>query len=311
MTLAVARRVGKSVTLAADWRLRPPKGFEHRVPRDQDGALKVVILHPHLAVAYAGGHISALDALRAFADLGPLQDVDDIVPDMVEHLQDVSGRATDDRADFLLGLAGESPRIARIRDGEVLWPTDGAQIGDSEAVEAFLAAEHVDPVRDRLFGEGFEPEARDELKARYAKTVVSRIIETGVGGPTIGGPVVEASIRDGRFRYGGVIGKMSTQPQIIVGDPEKVPEAERKNAEMRRIDGGSVDWEICAPKQAGVGALGLYFTQPRLGIFAYPMRHDELVTYSKVQRQEFATRVAAEYQIELDVLGADRSDSVD
>ncbi len=63
MTLAVGRVVGRHVRLVADWHLTHHSGSP---PHYEHGSLKVVIMHPHVAVAYAGNVHAALSALRDF-----------------------------------------------------------------------------------------------------------------------------------------------------------------------------------------------------------------------------------------------------
>ena len=103
---------------------------------------------------------------------------------------------------------------------------------------------------------------------------------------------------DGNFRYNRKVTATSTQPQEIVGDPFLRAQAERRNEELRRIDGGSVRLDVIPAAEPGVGALALHFPERGVGLFAFPMRVGaDLVTYADVDAQALADQIAQDYGV--------------
>ena len=86
MTLVAARRVGGAIAIAADWRLT----YEHKRPSYQNGALKVIIVHPNVACAYAGTVSDALSAIRANGEIDRSLAPEDFLPDFVARLLEAS-----------------------------------------------------------------------------------------------------------------------------------------------------------------------------------------------------------------------------
>lgn len=296
MTLAVGRTIGRHISLAADWHVTHAWGG---APGYQRGTLKVLIMHPHVAVAYAGNVYAALRALRDFDEIDRSASAVDFLPELLARLRLASDK---DGCDCLVGRAGEAPELVRLRDGERLPLATGGQIGNRDAIEAFLA---VYKDNESLFDSAWEHgemDLSDSLQAQRSYQALSDVIGRGLGGPTVGLLAVEARTDDeGQFRYGRCIRVFSTQPQEIVGDPYLRAEAERRNEELMRIDGGSVELHVVPPKDAGVGALAVHFPQHAVGLFAYPIRlGEDLVTYTGVDADAVAERIAAEHGVALD-----------
>ncbi|NYI78431.1 hypothetical protein [Nocardioides panzhihuensis] len=116
--------------------------------------------------------------------------------------------------------------------------------------------------------------------------------------PTIGGHTVLATNWPDGFRYSQTQTVSLTQQQIVGGDEA----AERRNEQLRGIDGGSLRLNVRPAKLPGLGAVALHFPQHRPGLFVYPMRIDsEVVSYGNADPRQLAERVLADFGVVLDV----------
>jgi hypothetical protein len=104
----------------------------HLVPTYESAALKAVIVHRQLCIAYAGTPVeAAVDAIRRISALGP----DVRIEEIGEHLL-ATHRQRGGAVDFLI-VALEPNALGRVSDGRVTWDLETAWIGDAEVFEAF------------------------------------------------------------------------------------------------------------------------------------------------------------------------------
>lgn len=134
MTLVVAHRISYGVWLAADMRVTNPAAARP-VSSYSTAVLKLLILHPKLCVAFAGGPVeAALDAIRAL-DVGPESNIGAM--QVGERLLEAHLHL-DQSADFI--VAGVSPTaLLVIKDGTLTCDPSSAWIGDPDAFAEFQA----------------------------------------------------------------------------------------------------------------------------------------------------------------------------
>jgi hypothetical protein len=68
---------------------------------------------------------------------------------------------------------------------------------------------------------------------------------------------------------------------------------------------GGYGYSLLTPRKSGIGAVGIYFPNGRLGALFYPVKSDnsqpdEAVPYYNVSYDEFIARVRQDYGIEID-----------
>jgi hypothetical protein len=68
-------------------------------------------------------------------------------------------------------------------------------------------------------------------------------------------------------------------------------------------EGGGFSYAILTPDQPGVGAIGIYFDQARLGVLYAPLLFDEPERYANVSRDAFVELVRLRRGISLSGIG--------
>ena len=70
---------------------------------------------------------------------------------------------------------------------------------------------------------------------------------------------------------------------------------------------GDFSFTILTPQESGVGAIGIYFVEGRLGLLYYPMKSDEAQPFSNVSVAGFKDAVRRKHGFSLDgfVIGAE------
>lgn len=58
---------------------------------------------------------------------------------------------------------------------------------------------------------------------------------------------------------------------------------------------GGYSWVVLAPRESGVGAIGIYFQQGRLGCLAFPRCSDTLIRFPDIELSDFIGDVRRRY----------------
>jgi hypothetical protein len=275
VSLVVAQRYLNGIRLVSDTRVTDELRDSPRVRARTElleGALKVVALHPALCVAYAGSMEVAHDALRRL----PVHRTTDFSLRTVHEILSSSSR---DGADFIVASLVPEPTLATILDGSVDERWERAYVGDPLGFNLFQEALSVSGgPRDSAGGVGALTQAMDD------------VIKAGKV-PTVGGLTIEVRTEKAGFRYSGR-GEISTGP-IELG-PGSVERPDDHTAAT-----GAYFETYLYPEEAGVGALGVYFYQPRLGALFYPARAARSILYRDVSHPEFKSAVLHDHGFQL------------
>jgi hypothetical protein len=284
-------------------------------------ALKVVLVRPTLWVAFAGDVEDALIAIRHVADAQ--LDVLETESYLREaHERSRSIRATDE-AEFVVASLRPS-RLTVIKRGRADVSGNG-WLGDHAAFEEYQR--HYNADRVVLAYAMFEglPDAAEragdvEIAPRMSDgmhAVVDgpwqeiddrgrrvRVLPRPRGGshPTVGEAIVEAVPRnpDNLFGYSTYV--RAEAPPFTEPLPARhgVSPADFGSAER-----GSFSLSMLVPAERGVGAVGLYFSEGRLGALYAPLTLDEPELYRDVTRSSFVEQVHLHRDITLEGLGSD------
>jgi hypothetical protein len=312
MTLIVARRSATSVRLCGDSKITDLNAIRGGY---LSGALKVVVLDDDLCVAFAGGIEDALSTIRRLdarrrATLG-----ESLPPEDAEEILRAAAASSDGRVEFL--LATRRPlRLLRIRSSGVE-ESDYLWVGDKDAFEAYqhhlhqpselavrlaaptdeLGEQHAEMAKQSRAAEpehfkrlGLSGDAIDDfLGWREIMTAMQDVIAD----PTIA-TVAEiwiGAIGDDRgFRY--LFRVQETGGTPLPGDerPIKFPSSAAE---------GGFGYALLVPNP-GVGAVGIYFMQGRLGALFHPLAADRAIPYPNIEQEDFRASVRHDYGLILE-----------
>jgi hypothetical protein len=279
------------VRLAADMRITDPND---RGPRGFLGAaLKVILLSPTLCIGYAGNHGAALGAIRQVAS-------EELGADEARSLLLDAHLRSDPKADFLIASLRPSALIVvkedRAKDVAASW------IGDQEAFAEYQRFYHQQPFRPPDdFYDSAERAGDIEIAARMgngmeavvhgASLVIDGETQTlnrpeGGSHKTVGEAIVNVVLRaeDDLFKY-SIFGRFTAS----LYDSEVL---------------GAFSYSALASAQPGVGVIGLYFDQARLGVLYAPLLFDDPERYSSISREAFIERVHHVHGVSLQGLGS-------
>lgn len=262
MTLVVGSSDENGPRLWADSRLSGPSV----TPSYLAGALKPIIVNNATCVAYAGSHVDALSAVRATAPLF-----------IDEPSEALSVLAHETACDFLVARL-DPPELVRVRRGEVQRCAD-AWIGDAEAFGEFQEVRHTLPSLDPHLGEVIKiGQAMDHVVSggRHAKVgeLVLSVVPSGDG-----------FMYADHAKASGGFGPVHPDGAAVMtfGDVER----------------GDFTYTVLTPDSPGVGVLGAYFLEGRIGVLFHPLLQDEPVLYREVSQVDFAQRTHADYGIDI------------
>jgi hypothetical protein len=291
MTLVVAHRISTGVRLAADLRVTDPNAA--RVPGYLDGALKAIVVHPRVCIAFAGGPVNAaLDAIRG------LQSEPQLVPDLERigtRLLEAHRRARG-AIDFL--VAGFAPtELARIQDDVITWDLPTAWLGDYKAFERFQEKYlEEDPVAAGFRDVLSEKEYQDFVVGSRSTAAMRAVVDSEI--PTVGEAAVFVVPRPPAdptaFSYLELSSARTGMPRAPL--PGVTPLQAGSAAH------GDFSVAILTP-EPGVGALGIYFLEGRLGLLYHPLKYDEPERFHAVSVEGFKDEVRCRHGIVLGGIG--------
>jgi hypothetical protein len=281
MTLVVARVTPLGVRLAGDMRITDPGAIRRGFI---EAALKLILLSPTLCIAYAGQVGGALGAIRDVA-------TDDLsLQAATERITEAHLR-TGQAAEFL--IAGLRPsRLVVVKDG-VATDRSSAWLGDLDAFGEYQHHYHLDRWRP-------PPEFYESTASAEDLDVAGRMgdgMQAVVYGPThdvVDGELVLLDPRGGSHsRVGEAV--VAVGPRVEDG-LFKYLETSRMEASRRdeplppglgvvppdwgSAERGAFSYAMLRPEQPGVGAIGLYFYEGRLGVLYAPLILEQPEIYS-------------------------------
>jgi hypothetical protein len=286
-----------------------------RPPGYLSAALKVVIVHPQVCVAYAGTVCAALDAIRAleFSEDGP------DIAGVREHLLE---RHKKTNADFLIATLNPTGLIA-LRDGTASEPSI-AWIGDGEAIIEFLKAFYGDPALDPMLSDKLSAEQRpafEQAVAEGAKEMAQRwaedlskdewedldVAQRSMNAMNV---VVHSQVKDVGEHAIFVVPRLGVFAYLVssfasTGRPR--PENQHlsgvKPFRAGSAEHGDFAFAVLKPTDGGIGAIGIYFLEGELGLLHHPMKFDKPQRYSNVSVSQFKQAVHNEHGFRLGGIG--------
>ena len=253
MTLVIAALTGTRVEMLADSQIDDPNAIRgDRVP----GRLKIVVLSPSLAVAYAGRAAAAIDLIRQVSSGGDLDKVDAVA----EQLR-AATEQNDHQVDFLVGWSGDQCRLLKIADGGIFEGLERYWIGNSTAASAYARILEQQVAWERLTDVHAEEILRNKLVSTFEQFLSSGAVAE------VGGIPYRACGTPAGFVYASFAG---------VDYPEQtipLPGSPRLGA---AADGalGAYSYSVVVPGVPGVAMVGLYMLQGRVGFLHRPLVTD-------------------------------------
>jgi hypothetical protein len=265
-------------------------------PRGYVGAaLKMTLLRPTLCIAYAGSVGAALGAIREVhsRDLNP----DDAVAYLLE-----AHRRSHPSADFLVASLRPAKLVA-VKDGETN-SLSAAWLGEAEAFAEYQRYYHQEfPKPPDGFYESAEQTRDIEIANRMGNGMGAVVYGPGL---VTDGQTLTVNIPQG--------GSHKTVGEEVV---HVVPRAEdnlfRYSHQTRYTAspfdagaGGAFSYSMLAANEPGIGVLGVYIDQAKVGLLHAPLllnppSRPEL--YRRVSRDQFVELVRLRHGIELRGLG--------
>jgi hypothetical protein len=306
VTLVVARVTPIGVRLAGDMRITDPNATRSGFFEAQ---LKVILLRPTLCVAYAGNVGAALNAIREVAS----QALD---PAAAERRLFEAHLDSQPKVDFIVASLKPS-RLLVIKNNEASEMRAG-WLGDAGAFADYQRIYH-DPANIQPPRELYDSEDRYrdlEIASRLAAGIQAVVF--GVGYHTEGGePVVR--IPEGGKHPGVGETVITAQPLIAHDDLFGYSTMSRMIAPpfaeappghsgvydpgFGSAERGSFSYAVMTPVQPGVGAVGIYFPEGRVGLLYAPLIHDEPERYTRVSQDQFAELLRLRHGISLEGFG--------
>ena len=279
MTLVVAQLFSDGPRLLADSQLTFPGGPTNPYT---SGAVKAVILHPALCVAFSGG---ALTGSQAIVDLhiSPTSSFD--VDEVCKQLHD-EARHGDGDNDFIVATLAPDKSLTRIDASGISRGRDYTWIGHPPAHAAYN--EHLDNIHAIPSDEQIKllpADRREELGVwNRIFPALNKVLEDDRYPLVAGFPTGIAPTSTG-FRY--------ESSALLAASHEQVVEAEDAwvDADWGSAADGSFGYAVKTPDVAGIGALGMYFPDGRIGVLYWPCRFVNSIVFDDVSDAEFTTHV--------------------
>jgi hypothetical protein len=219
MSLVTARKEGQFIYLISDTHLTDSDVLpnESRPDRPQmvsdprDSAIKITLLQPQIAVAFAGGSAFADDAIQQCRNR-PLADVARIL------LQ--SNIDATNKVEYIIAVGAPIFDLIAIKDGKIAYGQQNAWIGDSDAFNFYqeklseIKEQDINHIHENLY---------------YCQQALKAVIESSKF-PTINGIQITVDNKSGQFAYQQIISTeilpytfSGTGPQSIIighGSPQ-------------------------------------------------------------------------------------------
>lgn len=287
MSLIVGHKNGPDFNLVADTSLvDAPSG--RSVPF-RNTVAKIVVVNPHLCLAFADDAKRAGEALRTVHQNPGLS-----LPEILEILRvnsDGSTHPHGDRASFLAAVYGPPSHLFQIEDG-ALTEKEVAWIGSRRAFKAFQGL-RLGQIRPQIFSDYLQmwlcrqPEQTLQppkgFSASEMLTTMSLLIEAGKF-PEVGGFPTVVSTEKGRFVYGSyhrLSSSWSRSPRLPGGGREGHGGPDTGNFSQDFLPGfleGGANVPTIHIKQAALGVV--YLPDPSSGLWT-------CVSYSNVTDRDF------------------------
>jgi hypothetical protein len=250
------------------------EGYVHRTLLD--GGLKCVIASPTCCIGFAGSldlAVAAISPVLAFS-YQPRREI-------VAHLREAHFRAPDSVA-FLIAFADHPVSICRLDRGQFESDLKAAWIGDEEAFHAYQ-------------GHFNTPAPNSNSGSRSTMTAALEAVACDPAYPTVGDFVFSVDSEPppiARFSYNPSMRGYGSQP---------VSNTTVQTSLMRSVGaaGGGYRHTVLVP-QPGIGALGVYMYEPRIGICFCPASSWSPFVCHNVSVAEFKQRVSAHNGVSLD-----------
>jgi hypothetical protein len=320
MTLVVAHRIPRGVHIASDMRISDP-GTANLVPGYTSAVLKAVIVDPQICLAYAGRVAPAISAIRRVAIAAPIVDADEIAQMLLAAHQRANGQT-----EFLLTTLNPV-RLTRIADNSVERDLPSAWLGDFEAFQLFqesyvggkviLEPNQADEMGDEEragFAERIAAARAESLK-RWEKVLPADEYEEFVVASKQT-EAMRAVINSGLTTVGESSIFAVPRPPLDANAKFAYTELSRASTGRQRptrpglnpLQAGSAahgdfSYAILTPSRAGIGAVGIYFLEGRLGLLYAPLKRDGPRKYTDVSVAQFKKAVKEEYGIPLEGIG--------
>jgi hypothetical protein len=242
------------------------------------GALKAVVLHPGLCVAYAGRVAAAQHALDA---VGVRPDtpfsVEEVERTLLQHHLSALKET-----DFLVASLTPLPSLSVVRDGTVVRGLTSAYVGLPSAHAAF----------ERAFAMADIPQGADvtddSLLAARMDSAIRAVIEDPDESLVDGVPL--SVTVEGGFLY-------ATRGEMRAGASQSIPSHQWTTLRFGGAAEGGFAYVVCPAVEPGVGAVGVHFHQGNLGALFYPTVSGEPIKFSSVTLHEFEGQVRERYGI--------------
>jgi hypothetical protein len=291
VTLIVANITPRGIWLTSDMRITDRSAANAR--GFFGAALKLVLVSPTLCIGYAGTLRAALAGIRAVA-------YDAMTPAAAtEHLLGI--HLADSAVDFLVASL-QPPTLLEIKNGRAL-QRQSAWLGDQNAFsryQEFYHGEHFLPP-----AVGLDPDYTADLDVAVMMNDAMQDLVLADGeldGPGASDALVgEASVtvgprgEDGLFNY-----------HLYVSNRGPFAASRPAGESLMSTELGSFTISMLAPAEPGVGAVGIYFAEGRLGILYAPLltlAPDQPDRFQDCTVHEFVDKVMARYGIALRGVG--------
>ena len=256
MTLIVARALPGQLRMVGDTRITDRAAILRGA---FVGALRHVILGPDLCFAFAGDVEKGQRCLQKVAALYRADEPFEEMVEVARAVQEDAGRG----ADFLIGRVAEgASELTRIAGGAVERGLDWAWIGERAAFDVFEEARRKTP-RD--------PDGLPSLLRAF------RQLLDGSEAVSVDAPCLA---------IGTLPGGLSYAPTGVLG-----PGAARGANGLWTAAGEGKGYTIFAPREAGLGAIAVWF-EGRVGALFHPVRRADPIVYRNLSLEDF-TRVLA------------------
>jgi hypothetical protein len=309
MTLVVGRRLPSCVRICCDSKLTSRRGIRGGY---LTGALKAIIIDRGLCVAYAGDQPPALDAVRRLGRRRKLSLRGSLDLNEVHALLQAVSRDTNGETQFLVA-SFRPTSVAAIR-GDELERADQLWIGDKAAFEAYQR--HYHEPSGLAMRTGAQSPEEDEFHAAAARrraTEPARLVGVdeslqrdflvwGRMAEALHDVIADPTVDSVDQLPIGVIGDeqgfrylpMSTQ----IGGMQPVPTTNVQDPLQYSVAAGGFGYALCVP-EPGVGAIGVYFREGRLGALFHPLVADHVVKYPNTDQSGFASAVEQEFGLRI------------
>jgi hypothetical protein len=263
VTLVVARVFGNTVHMLADSRVT---FAEERYRPAPGSVLKSVVLNPDVCVAFAG---DVDRAQMAIASVNAAADIESLI----DHFLHAHRDGGLNNPDFLLAIHQPGPpHLIRIWNDKVERDLINAWLGNPQAFNDLQAR----------IGDRTETRAVDRFQLAFHELLHADDVDD------IGDFMIQCYSGPDGFRYARNSG-VAFWPDASTSSTEPERIGARTAAE------GGYAWALLAPREPGVGAVGLYFQQGRLGCLLYPRRSDKTIRFPDIDRADFVIEVRARY----------------